>query len=219
MRLQLASDLHLKHIEKSFPGELLIQPTPGADVLILAGDIASGVRALELFKNWPVPVLFVAGNHEFYGLEIERARQQLRSYTKGGNVTVLDNACVEFGGVRFLGATLWTDYQIPHDMTQVELMAFAEENFPDHRHIRFRDDKFSTKHALAEHNQSSSPIMHHLSVLSILVMQRALRMLLSQATCILWSSKRIFGCMAMCMTPWPTNISSVAYLPIRVATR
>lgn len=154
MKLQLVSDLHLESIEKAFFGERLIQANPDADLLVLAGDIASGVRALELFKDWPVPVLFVAGNHEFYGLEVQRTKQQLRSYTKGGNVTVLDNASVEFGGVRFLGATLWTDYRIPSDIPQTELMAFSDENYPDHGHIRFGNEKFSSKHALAEHNKS-----------------------------------------------------------------
>jgi hypothetical protein len=41
MKIQLASDLHLEFLRR-FPGERLITPAPGADVLILAGDISNG---------------------------------------------------------------------------------------------------------------------------------------------------------------------------------
>ncbi|MCI0150369.1 hypothetical protein KNO81_31350 [Paraburkholderia sediminicola] len=64
MRIQLASDLHLEFLARQFPDERLIAPAYGADVLVLAGDISVGSAAVELFKDWPVPVLYVAGNHE-----------------------------------------------------------------------------------------------------------------------------------------------------------
>jgi predicted phosphodiesterase len=74
MKIQLASDLHLEFLARDFPGERLITPAPDADVLILAGDIAVGAEAVELFADWPVPVLYVAGNHESYGRDIEEFR-------------------------------------------------------------------------------------------------------------------------------------------------
>ena len=55
MRLQLFSDLHLES------EEFTPQPLPGAELLVLAGDIDSGWDALARFANWPVPVLMVAG--------------------------------------------------------------------------------------------------------------------------------------------------------------
>jgi hypothetical protein len=55
MKIQLASDLHLDYLQRDLPGERLIAPAYGADVLVLAGDIANGVQAIELFKDWPVP--------------------------------------------------------------------------------------------------------------------------------------------------------------------
>ena len=59
MRLQLLSDLHLE-TEDFSP-----RPAPGAELLVLGGDIDSTWAAFERFANWPVPVLMVAGNHEF----------------------------------------------------------------------------------------------------------------------------------------------------------
>jgi predicted phosphodiesterase len=47
MKLQLASDLHLEFLATKFPTETLIQPVPGADLLVLAGDIQNGTKALE----------------------------------------------------------------------------------------------------------------------------------------------------------------------------
>ena len=64
MRIQLASDLHLEYLNRQFPGERLIAPAHGADVLVLAGDIGLGSMAVDLFKDWPVPVQYVAGNLE-----------------------------------------------------------------------------------------------------------------------------------------------------------
>ncbi|MDI1270514.1 MAG: metallophosphoesterase [Polaromonas sp.] len=66
-----------------FPGESLISPAHGADLLVLAGDIGSGTQAIDLFKDWSVPVLFLAGNHEFYGHSIEKMRIDLRSAAQG----------------------------------------------------------------------------------------------------------------------------------------
>ena len=56
MRIQLLSDLHLE-TEVFTP-----TPAPEAELLVLAGDIDSSWAGLELFRGWPVPVLFVAGN-------------------------------------------------------------------------------------------------------------------------------------------------------------
>jgi predicted phosphodiesterase len=67
VRIQIASDLHLKMLQRSFPGFSPVQPSPSADVLVLAGDIASHAEAVKAFANWPVPVIYVHGNHEASG--------------------------------------------------------------------------------------------------------------------------------------------------------
>ena len=64
MRLRVLSDLHLEHHDE---GRVL--PHVEADVIILAGDIHAGTQGLHWaaaqFAN--TPVLYVPGNHEFYG--------------------------------------------------------------------------------------------------------------------------------------------------------
>jgi len=64
MQLQILSDLHLE-TESYAP-----QPATGAELLVLAGDIDSTWEGMALFRDWPVPVIFVAGNHEFDGREM-----------------------------------------------------------------------------------------------------------------------------------------------------
>lgn len=57
-------------------------------------------------------MLLLAGNHEFYENSIEQMRVDLRKATSGTPISFLDNDSVDFGGVRFLGTTLCTDYRV-----------------------------------------------------------------------------------------------------------
>jgi predicted phosphodiesterase len=168
LRIQLASDLHLEMLERNVVGERLIAPAADADLLVLVGDVSNGVRAIELFADWPVPVLFVAGNHEFYGLSWEETRADLRRAARGTSVVVLDNDVADlsvFGHwsaprsqilsrVRFLGTTLWTDYRYNAGKTQRQLMEHAELRINDHRVIRTADGRFTAAHALGDHELS-----------------------------------------------------------------
>jgi predicted phosphodiesterase len=154
MKIQLASDLHLEHIQRIFAGERLIAPAHGADVLVLAGDIANGTQAIDLFKDWPVPVLYIAGNHEFYSQSIEQMRIDLRCAAEGTSIRFLDNEVADFGGVRFLGCTLWTDYRLTANRTQRQLMENAELRLNDHHLIHTQEGRFTAAMALAEHELS-----------------------------------------------------------------
>ena len=162
MKVQIASDLHLEFLQRLFPGERLISPAHGADLLVLAGDIANGIEAIELFRNWPVPVLYLAGNHEFFGHAIEQVRIDLRKAAAGTSVVFMDNDVVDFGGVRFLGTTLWTDYRLELNRTQRQLMENAELRINDHFQIRCSDGKFTAERALAEHEIARAWLNHEL---------------------------------------------------------
>ncbi|MEY4413251.1 MAG: hypothetical protein RIQ53_544 [Pseudomonadota bacterium] len=109
MHLQLLSDLHLE-TEDFDP-----RPAPGADLLVLAGDIDTTWSALERFAGWPVPVLMVAGNHEFDGRELDEAWPALREHAERCGIRLLEReACVladrDGRHVRFLGTVRWSDF-------------------------------------------------------------------------------------------------------------
>ena len=57
-------------------------------------------------------VLYVLGNHAFYGNCIDGAAAELKRLCAGTRVQVLGDAEVVIGNVRFLGATLWTDFEL-----------------------------------------------------------------------------------------------------------
>ena len=58
------------------------------------------------------PFVYVAGNHEFYGVELRNDDAELREPCAGSDVHVLDDEALVLGGVRFLGPTLWTDFAL-----------------------------------------------------------------------------------------------------------
>jgi len=87
-------------------------PENGADVVILAGDVDRPREAVSWAAGLAKPVLYVPGNHEFYGGSIAGTVTELKQLCAGTNVRVLDNEEVISHGVRFLGTTLWTDFML-----------------------------------------------------------------------------------------------------------
>ena len=111
MRLQLLSDLHLE------TEALELLPAPGAELLVLAGDIDSTWVGLERFQRWPVPILFVAGNHEFDGLDLTTALPALRARCQALGMTFLECESIVLTArdgmrVRFVGSTRWCDFDL-----------------------------------------------------------------------------------------------------------
>jgi len=145
MRIRVLSDLHLE----DSPWEA---PPVDADVVVLAGDIANGAAGVEWAKrSFDVPVLYVAGNHEPFDAEFHDTAAAIRAAAAGSNVTVLDRGEALIGGVRFLGATLWSDFEldgpVARDRALVELPRVA----PDFRVVRFAERLFTTDDWLALH--------------------------------------------------------------------
>lgn len=166
VKIQFASDLHLEFLQHRWHGECLITPMPGADVLVLAGDIANGTQACQLFEHWPTPVIYVAGNHEFYGHPMAPICQQLHASAASsqGKFHFLENDSLVIDGVRFLGATLWTDYRLNAgpEKSQKQLMAYAGCCLNDHLLIRMGRKLFEPAHALARHKASRAWLISEL---------------------------------------------------------
>ena len=126
MKLQLLSDLHLE-VDPSFRPQV----APQAQLLVLAGDIGAAANTpmanhgrddfyLSRFSpklgNWPTPVIYVPGNHEFDGQDFDEARGELRMLVESLGIIWLEQECVMLDGVRILGTTLWTDFDALSDM-------------------------------------------------------------------------------------------------------
>jgi hypothetical protein len=109
--LQCLSDLHLES------EAVEVAPAPGAEVLVLAGDIDSTWAAYERFAGWPVPVLCVAGNHEFDDRDLAEAWPALRGRCRDLGLTLLERCSTVLEGrdgrrVRFVGTVRWTDFDL-----------------------------------------------------------------------------------------------------------
>lgn len=107
MNIRLYSDLHIEFEDFSVL-------TEGADVVVLAGDIDIGVKGVDWIErqNFTCPVIYVLGNHEYYKHRYPSLIRKVKERAAGNNIHVLENESIEIDGVRFHGATLWTDFEI-----------------------------------------------------------------------------------------------------------
>jgi hypothetical protein len=117
VKIQLMSDLHLESHPHYQP-----RPAPGAQLLVLAGDVGSYQRGSRLQGNdfglerfsprhgWPVPVLYVPGNHEYDSLDFDETHERLRACCDRLGITWLEREVRVLDGIRFVGTTLWADF-------------------------------------------------------------------------------------------------------------
>jgi predicted phosphodiesterase len=128
MRLHILSDVHLEFAPFDPP------PTD-ADLVLLAGDIGLGAGAVEWAAvSFRQPVLYVPGNHEYYGGHLKNTLAKMKRAAEGTQVRVLDGETVVAGKVRFLAATLWTDFLITRNPRLA--LHEAEACMTDYRRIR-----------------------------------------------------------------------------------
>jgi len=85
-----------------------------ADLIVIAGDLHVGIRGIEWLKSeYPEKeVIYVLGNHEYYGGSYPKTLNKIVDLSKDTNVHVLENESVEIAGIMFHGATLWTDFRL-----------------------------------------------------------------------------------------------------------
>ena len=110
MKIITYSDLHLEFGTKFKPKD------SDADLMILAGDIITfkNFKSLsEFLFDWKKPVLFIAGNHEYYTKQpIDTCELAFKEYILAHhpNLTWLNNSDFSLNDVHFFGGTMWTDF-------------------------------------------------------------------------------------------------------------
>lgn len=137
MRLLILSDLHHELWREHAPQ---IDPAVSRpDVVILAGDINTGAKAVHwAARTFPcLPVMYVHGNHEGYGHNLDDVQEQIQEACEiAGNVHFLNCGEHIIGQVRFLGATMWTDFRLFGDDERQASMREAEAVMTDYKRIR-----------------------------------------------------------------------------------
>ena len=130
MKVAICSDVHLEF------GQLDLENTDNAEVLILSGDICTACdlrvtdgilssaktdRYLDFFtacsRNFP-HVVYIMGNHEHYHGDYATSAIDLKHALKHlTNVHMLDKEVWELNDHVFIGGTLWTDMNGEDEMT------------------------------------------------------------------------------------------------------
>lgn len=171
IRVLYMSDLHIEMERKrrGLMDVLLRRPAPQArpalknvpppDLIVLAGDIHNGLLSVayadSLAKRFGVPVVLVAGNHEYYFHNLSQMRPYLAKAAAAtqGRVWFLDNAhaVLEIKGHRLhvLGSTLWTDFNLHRNPKQAS--AFAAEQMNDYRLINHGTRRLSPALTMEQH--------------------------------------------------------------------
>lgn len=151
MRIQYFSDIHLEFAELELP------PTD-ADLIIAAGDIGPGEMGLKWLETLGKPVIYVAGNHEFYGQEYFSAVETLRKGAAGGNVYYLERESLVLADYRFLGCTLWTGLN-GEEHSERELLPHSINDF---RMIKYRQNDLGVMDFVLLHQQSRHWLLNEL---------------------------------------------------------
>jgi predicted phosphodiesterase len=153
--LWILSDLHLELTRRwDLPSAV---SRPCFDVLVVAGDLTPRMERGVAWLRERVPdcpVIYVPGNHEGYGCDVDRTVEKAKHAAEGSKVFVLENEAIRIGDVTFAGATLWTDFNLFGD--QRRAMVVAGERMNDFRKIRTARyaARFRPPHALARHLRS-----------------------------------------------------------------
>ncbi len=131
-KILVLSDLHLEFSNFSVENN-------DYDILILAGDISQDFSILESFfckLDESKKIIFVPGNHEYEGRRIEEVVPKLKEISKNfNNVFVLQNESIDIDGVRFIGTTLWSNFESSGMNNKEEVKKWAKFNVIDFSYI------------------------------------------------------------------------------------
>lgn len=133
MKIHYLSDVHLEFNKWRTQWDL---GQIDCDVHVLAGDIGVGLQGLKFALALQRPVIYVCGNHEFYGQRtVSHFWKKARAMVADTHVHLLENESVVIGDTRFLGCTLWTDFCLLGTDQQESMMNYARSRMNDYVQI------------------------------------------------------------------------------------
>lgn len=155
-KFALGSDLHLEFNVKRCPWK----NTGDAKILLLAGDVCDvsnirqGNKLVTSTKQWFKDIssefeyiIWVFGNHEFYGADILTARREYREYLDSLNITnirILENESLIIDEFEIVGSTLWADFNRANSMVMLQ----CEGAMNDYSQIRNGTGKLKAHNTL-----------------------------------------------------------------------
>lgn len=110
MKIRVLSDLHLEFYDD--PMRAGIFDDIDCDIVVLAGDISTGIRGLEWAADtFAAPIVYVMGNHEYYGHDAAALLPRARECAADWGIHLLERDEITLEGMRFLGCTLWSGFE------------------------------------------------------------------------------------------------------------
>ena len=156
MKIRLLSDLHLE-------GHRFDYEYAGEDLVVLAGDIHTQSRHANFLStiNSNVPIIMVAGNHEYYGSDIEFTDAYLHHLeTVLPNFHYLQNESLHIKGVDFFGGTMFTDMKLYNDVDSAKM--YASQGIADFTWISKDNKRWSTDNHIDAHKVFSERLQSFL---------------------------------------------------------
>lgn len=145
------SDIHMEN-----GGPFDIKLDPQTDMLILAGDIGARATAPKIIRksigDKDLPIIYVAGNHEFYLGEYSWVLEDLKTECRKYGIMFLNNEIAQLGNVYVAGTTLWTNFELDGNavLAEIECKRFIN----DFTHIKYRNALLTTEVVKSLHKKS-----------------------------------------------------------------
>ena len=157
MKIALYSDLHLELMRD----QTWQPPMLDVDVVILAGDIGSHTHGIEwatkAFYQAPTSpeILYVAGNHEYYDAQLGLLGELQNPRWERLGVHFQEKRTYEWPGVRILGCTLWSAFDLYGADKASAYMNVAKNSINDYWMIYARGGKrLEPRDTLALHRKA-----------------------------------------------------------------
>jgi predicted phosphodiesterase len=176
MNIQILSDLHFEFFRADSQHLGKIQIHPDADVIVLAGDIDRSLyslkRAGDLAQESGKPVIWTAGNHEFYSCELQDTlnvfnteKEKFKAY---GVHALLEGQYCDINNVRFIGGILWTNFMLYNNTIRMSKQDIAidigQNSLNDFRVIQNGNKTFTARDSLALHQKDYANIKQSLEL-------------------------------------------------------
>lgn len=156
MRVFVLSDIHVETMPKNIVrNPYLINFTNDFDIVVVAGDTHPGVQGLMWLRQlWKDKIIItIAGNHEFYSRDFHKHYGKLKEKAKELDIHFLQNESIVINDVKFIGATLWTNFKLFGN--QSLSMIVAKQAMNDYNKIKVAmQHKLSPEIVLNQHNMS-----------------------------------------------------------------
>jgi len=168
MKIAYASDLHIE-FDKRRLNALVKAVDKDTDVLVLAGDIHTlegiGEALLHLSATlMPMHIVYVAGNHEYYGAEVTSLNRELRLvFQECPNLHFLEQASIVIDNVVFYGTTLWTGFDAYPEFDQVLSEDNAMHAVADFHHIYYQQGLLTSEACKQLYQQSRNWLLDALA--------------------------------------------------------